>query len=82
MPVAILSQKGWVVIPAGLRKKYQWQPGDRVNVVDYGGVVSLVPVARNPEEEGVGALRARRRSLVKALHRARKAERQRESARR
>jgi AbrB family looped-hinge helix DNA binding protein len=37
-----VSQKGWVVIPVALRDNYHWNTGDRVKVVDYGGVVSLV----------------------------------------
>jgi AbrB family looped-hinge helix DNA binding protein len=81
MAVVTVSQKGWVVIPAALRIKYQWKSGDRVKVVDYGGVISLVPVLRQPEEEGFGVLRVRGRSLVQGLQRTRKAERRREQAR-
>ncbi len=81
MSVVTVSQKGWVVIPAELRAKYQWQTGDRVKVVDYGGVVSLVPVLRHPEEEGMGRLQTRGRSLLRALGRTRDAERRREQAR-
>src|SRR5213594_2004563 len=32
-----VSEKGWVVIPADLRKKYNLHPGAEVSVVDYGG---------------------------------------------
>ena len=38
-----LSQKGWVVIPAVLRQKYGLLPGAEVYVVDYGGVLAIVP---------------------------------------
>ena len=44
-----------VVIPAELRNKYHWKTGDRVNVVDYGGVVSLVLALDSAEEEALGA---------------------------
>lgn len=81
MSVVTVSQKGWVVIPVELRNKYRWKTGDRVKVVDYGGVVCLVPVLRHPEEEGMGALRAHGRSLLRALTRARKEERRRAQAR-
>ena len=81
MSVVTVSQKGWVVIPAELRAKYHWKTGNRVKVVDYGGVVSLVPVLRNPEGEAMGSIRAHRRSLLKALERTRKEERRREKAR-
>ncbi len=81
MSVVKISQKGWVVIPAELRRKYGWKPGDRVNVVDYGGVISLQPVLKNPEEEGWGALRKPGRSLLKALQEARAEERKLEKRR-
>ncbi len=78
MAVVTVSQKGWVVIPAELRQKYNWNTGDRVKVVDYGGVVSLVPVLNNPEEEGFGALKSTGGSLLKGLKKARREERFRE----
>ena len=53
---------------------------DRVKVVDYGGVVSLVPLLRSPEDEGIGALKRPGRSLLKALEQARKEERRRDHA--
>jgi AbrB family looped-hinge helix DNA binding protein len=81
MAVVTISQKGWVVIPVELRNKYRWKSGDRVKVVDYGGVVSLVPVLRNPEAEGSGALRIRGRSLLKRLKQTRKEERRHEKTR-
>ena len=81
MAIVTVSQKGWVVIPAELRNKYHWRTGDRVKVVDYGGVVSLVPVLDDPDNEGMGALRRPRRSLLRGLRRTRLDERRREKAR-
>ncbi len=52
-----VSQKGWVVIPAELRKKYHLSPGTEVVVVDYGGVLSIVPALRNPVKQGRGLLK-------------------------
>ena len=52
MAMVTVSQKGWVVIPVALRNKYHWNTGDRVKVVDYGGVVSLVPVLGDPDGAG------------------------------
>jgi len=63
---AKISSKGWVVIPAKLRQKYNLKPGDRVQVVDYGGVVSLVPASEDPVTHAAGMLRGRG-SLTKAL---------------
>ena len=81
MAAVTVSQKAWVVIPAELRHKYGWKTGGRVNVVDYGGIVSLVPILRHPEEEGLGLLHVRGRSLLRALRRARMEERRRAQAR-
>ena len=61
-----ISQKGWVVIPANLRRKYNLHPGTDVQLVDYGGVLSFVPVEANPIEHAEGML-AGESSLVKAL---------------
>ena len=40
---ATISEKGWVVIPSPLRKKYNLQAGVEVQVIDYGGVLAIVP---------------------------------------
>jgi AbrB family looped-hinge helix DNA binding protein len=42
------SGKGWVVIPADLRKQYNLRPGTEVSVVDDGGVLALVPALTRP----------------------------------
>ncbi len=52
-----LSQKGWVVIPAALREKYGLKPGANVQVVDYGGVLALVPTYQDPITAGAGLLK-------------------------
>ena len=51
-----VSKKGWVVIPAELRKKYNLKPGTEVQVVDYGGVLSLVPAHGDPIQRTAGML--------------------------
>ena len=52
-----VSQKGWVVIPAELRKKYHLKPGTEVSMVDYGGVLSIVPAMQDPIKQGRGLLK-------------------------
>ena len=69
-----ISQKGWVVIPAELRKKYDLKPGDKVHIVDYGGVLSLVPALEDPLNQGAGMLEGET-SLTRALLADRKKER-------
>ncbi len=75
-----ISSKGWVVIPADIRKKYGLKPGDEVNVVDYGGVVSLVPVRSDPVRDTYGML-AGAGPLVSDLVDERRREREREDRR-
>ena len=81
MSKAKISSKGWVVIPVELRKKYHLESGQHVRVVDYGGVISLVPELKDPIEEGMGSL-AGKPSLTKALLKSRAVERRREKKRR
>ena len=72
-----ISQKGWVVIPAELRKKYHLEPGDEVELVDYGGVIALVPLLKDPVRQGFGIIKDGP-SLTQALLEERKQERERE----
>jgi len=75
MPVTV-SEKGWIVIPADLRKKYKLHPGARVSVVDYGGVLALVPALARPVRQAAGMLKGRT-SLTRALLREHRRERSR-----
>lgn len=43
-----VSSKGWVVIPKELRDKYGITEGAQVQVVEYGGVLALMPVPDDP----------------------------------
>lgn len=61
-----VSAKGWVVIPAELRKKYGIKPGSKLQFVDYGGALELIPVPDNPIEAAAGMLKGGK-SLTQAL---------------
>jgi len=74
-----ISNKGWVVIPAALRKKYNLTPGTEVVIVDYGGVLAIVPSMKDPVKQGYGMLKGGP-SLTQALLKERAAERKREEA--
>ena len=71
MNMSILSEKGWVVIPQELRERYGLKKGDRVHVVDYGGVISIVPASEVPIKNAMGMLKGKT-SLVKALIKSRR----------
>jgi AbrB family looped-hinge helix DNA binding protein len=75
-----VSQKGWVVIPAELRRKHDLHPGTEVQVVDYGGVLALVPTLRDPVRQAAGMLKGRK-SLRDALMAEHRSERRREKSR-
>jgi AbrB family looped-hinge helix DNA binding protein len=75
--VLTISSKGWVVIPAEMRKKYNLVPGSEVTLVDYGGVLTIVPVTADPVRRGRGLLKGRP-SLSDALQRDREVEKRRE----
>ena len=61
----IISEKGWIVIPSHLRKKYKLTAGTEVKIVDHGGVLTLIPKLHHPMHEA-GMLKGRK-SLTKAL---------------
>jgi len=48
MHTATVSAKGWIVIPKAMREKFGLRKGSRVQVVDYGQVLALVPLPADP----------------------------------
>ncbi len=56
--IRAISSKGWVVIPAELRTKYGLKPGTEVIIVDFGGVLAIVPALREPIKQAEGMLKA------------------------
>jgi len=72
LAVVIVSNKGSVVIPAGMRRKYHLHPGAKVLIVDYGGVLTIVPALQDPIEQATGMLKGGESlgQLIVAQHRA------------
>jgi len=52
-----VTKRGQTVIPAAIRRRYGIGEGDRIEWLDEGGSIRVVPVARDP----VKALRGRGR---------------------
>ena len=71
MKTGTLSAKGWVVIPQELRERYRLKKGDKVHFIDYGGVVTIVPISKKPIREAAGILKGDT-SLTQALLKSRK----------
>lgn len=70
MKTSIVSEKGWVVIPRDIRQRYGLTKGSRVVIVEYGGVIVIVPASKDPVSQGAGMLESDR-LLVKDLLRSR-----------
>ena len=51
--------KGQIVIPAEMRKKFHIQPGTELQIMEYGGVIYLVPPVQNPIKAAQGSLPSR-----------------------
>lgn len=71
MNTSTLSEKGWVVIPQELRERYRLKKGDKVHIIDYGGVISIVPASEVPIKNSLGMLKGKS-SLVKELAKSRR----------
>ena len=74
-----VSEKGWVVIPQELRQKYGLEKGTPVRFVDYGGVLSIIPVPVDPIKYGEGIFKGSK--LTKRLLEERKEDKSREGDR-
>lgn len=51
-----ISTKGQVVIPAELRKKHRLEPGANVRIFEYGDLICIAPVVKDPIEAAYGSL--------------------------
>ncbi len=50
MHTTTVSAKGWVVIPKSIREKHGLKKGSRVQVLDYGQLLAIVPLPDDPIE--------------------------------
>ena len=51
--------KGQIVIPAAMRKKYHIKPGTELQIMEYGGIIYLVPPVDDPIKAAQGSLPSR-----------------------
>ena len=65
--------KGQIVIPVGIRKRYRIEPGTRIQIMEYGGIIYLVPPVEGPIRAACGLLPSKP-SLSRKLLRERKKE--------
>jgi len=48
--------KGQIVIPADIRKRYRIEPGSELQIMEYGGIIYLIPPVEDPIKEACGLL--------------------------
>jgi AbrB family looped-hinge helix DNA binding protein len=65
--------KGQIVIPAEMRKKYRIEPGTEMQIMEYGGIIYLIPPVEDPIRTACGILPAKP-SLGRKLLKERKSE--------
>ncbi len=65
--------KGQIVIPAEIRKRYRIEPGTEMQIMEYGGIIYLIPPVDDPIKEACGILPAKP-SLSEKLLKERKNE--------
>lgn len=58
--------KGQIVIPAEMRRKYHIEPGTEMQIMEYGGIIYLIPPVDNPVKAACGLLPSQP-SLAKQL---------------
>ncbi len=51
--------KGQIVIPAEMRKKYRIEPGTELQIMEYGGIIYLIPPVDDPIKAAEGSLPSR-----------------------
>lgn len=59
MPTVKTLTKGQIVIPAEMRKKYHIEPGTELQIMEYGGIIYLIPPVDDPVKAAVGSLPSR-----------------------
>lgn len=70
-----LSERGQIALPAAIRKKYDLRTGQRIQWQDFGGIILLSPVPKDPIRAFRGQSKHMRAFLLKAREQERKRER-------
>jgi AbrB family looped-hinge helix DNA binding protein len=56
MAIVKTLSKGQIVIPVEMRKKYRIEPGTKLQIMEYGGIIYLIPPVENPIMAACGLL--------------------------
>lgn len=56
MAIIKTLSKGQIVIPAEIRKRYGIKPGSELQIIEYGGIIYLIPPVEDPIKAACGIL--------------------------
>ncbi len=73
MAIIKTLSKGQIVIPAEIRKRYGIKPGSELLIMEYGGIIYLIPPMEDPIKAACGILPSKP-SLSERLLKERKGE--------
>lgn len=73
MTIVKTLSKGQIVIPVAIRKKYKIQPGSELQIIEYGGIIYIIPPVNDPINAACGSL-TQKPSLSERLLKERKGE--------
>lgn len=59
MPTVKTLTKGQIVIPAEMRRKYRIEPGTKLQIMEYGGIIYLIPPVDDPIAAAQGSAPSR-----------------------
>ncbi len=76
METTVMSERGQIAVPAGLRKRYHFKGGQKFAWLDDGDFIKLIPVPDDPLEALYGC--AKGENLTESLLKYRQEERARE----
>jgi AbrB family looped-hinge helix DNA binding protein len=79
--IAKVSQKGWIVIPADLRRRYGIEPGAEVKIAPRARGMEVMPVMKDAIRETAGKYRTVKPTLLESLLSERQKEKEREDRR-
>ena len=56
MAIIKTLSKGQIVIPADIRKRYHIEAGTEIQIMEYGGIIYLIPPVQDPIKAACGIL--------------------------
>ena len=56
MAIVKTLSKGQIVIPSDIRKRYRIEPGTEMQIMEYGGIIYLIPPVQDPIKAACGIL--------------------------